>query len=44
LGDDITRGEKAPGPLKTPVQIIDSMLPAFRAGPLADARGYNSAS
>ena len=31
-------------PLKTRVEIIDSTRPAFLASPLADARGYGSAS
>jgi hypothetical protein len=30
--------------LKTYVQIIDSTRPAFLVSPLADARGYGSAS
>jgi hypothetical protein len=31
-------------PLKTRVEIIDSTRPAFLGSPLADARGYGSAS
>jgi hypothetical protein len=39
-----TSGFRGSAPLKTYVQIIDSTRPAFLASPLADARGYGSAS